>query len=221
MAKRDYAKISIAAYAHELCVFFLSLIALFLFFALYSYHPHDSSWFYYSSDEQPVTNWCGTFGSHVAALLFYLFGGASFLLVALIFFLAYVVWYRIWRYEWERVALACLFIPISAALLRMFMIDLSLSPFPGGAVGNALYFYLHQLFGSVGGALLLYALLIINFVMITRFSFMRLFSLLLVLVRYLVSKRYMLVYAYGIMRHMVSLVIGRPLYAGAQFVRIM
>jgi hypothetical protein len=47
MAKRDYTKISIAAYKHELCVFFLSMTALFLFFALYSYNPHDSSWFYY------------------------------------------------------------------------------------------------------------------------------------------------------------------------------
>ena len=86
MAKRDYSKISIAAYTHELCVFLLSLIALFLFFALYSYNPHDSSWFYYSSDEPQITNWSGAFGSQVAALLFYLFGGASFLLVALIFF---------------------------------------------------------------------------------------------------------------------------------------
>ena len=105
----------------------------------------------------------------------------------------------------ERVALGCLLIPISAALLRMWMIDLSLSPFPGGAVGNALYFYTHQLFGSVGGALLLYALLAINFVMITRFSFMRLFSTLLIAVRYVVSKWYVLTYVYGIIRHVVSL----------------
>ncbi len=218
MAKRDYTKISITQYTHELCVFFLSLIALFLFFALYSYNLHDSSWFYYTSDEAQVTNWSGAFGSQSAALLFYLFGGASFLLVAVLFFLAYVVLYRMWRHEWERVLLACLLIPISAALLRMFMIDLSLSPFPGGAVGNTLYFYLHRSFGSVGGALLLYALLAINFVMITRFSFMRLFSTLLVLVRYLVSKRYILTYCYGIACHVVSLVVGRPLHAGVQFV---
>lgn len=87
MAKRDYTKISIAAYTHELCVFLLSLFALFLFFALYSYNPHDSSWFYYSSDELQMTNWSGAFGAQVAALLFYLFGGASFLLVALLFLL--------------------------------------------------------------------------------------------------------------------------------------
>ena len=101
MAKRDYTKISIAEYTHELCVFFLSLIALFLFFALYSYRSCDSSWFYYASDEVHVSNWSGVFGAHTAALLFYLFGGASFLCVALIFFVAYVVLYRMWRYEWS------------------------------------------------------------------------------------------------------------------------
>jgi len=83
MAKRDYTKISIAAYTHELCVFFLSMIALFLFFALYSYNSHDSSWFYYASEETHVTNWSGAFGSYTAALLVYLFGGASFLFVFL------------------------------------------------------------------------------------------------------------------------------------------
>ena len=128
------------------------------------------------------------------------------------------MWYRLWRYEYERVILICLLIPLSAALLRMSMIDLSLSPFPGGAVGNALYFYLYQLFGSVGGALLLYALLAINFVMISRFSFMHLFSALLALVRYVVSKRYIFIYCYGIVCQVISLVVGKPLHAGAHFV---
>jgi len=218
MAKRDYSKINIATYRHELCVFFLSLIALFLFFALYSYNSQDSSWFYYSSEELHVTNWCGSFGAHIAALLFYLFGGTSFLCVALLLFLAYVVLYRIWRHEWERVVLLVVLIPLSATFLRLCMIDVAFSPFPGGAVGNALYSRIHQLFGSVGGTLLLYALLAINFVMITRFSFMQLFSAILGLVRYVMSKHYMVTYLYGIICHGVSLAVGRPLRASAQFV---
>ncbi len=143
-------------------VFFLSMSALFLFFALYSYNPHDSSWFYYASEETSVTNWSGVFGSYTAALLVYLFGGASFLFVTLLLFLAYVVLYRLWRHEWERIVLFCLLIPISATLLRLCMIEITLSPFPGGAVGNVLYSRIYQLFGSVGGTLLLYALLAID-----------------------------------------------------------
>ncbi len=217
MAKRDYTKISIAAYTHELCVFFLSMTALCLFFALYSYNSHDSSWFYYSSEETQVTNWSGALGSHVSALLYYLFGGASFLFVTLLFFLAYVVLYRTWRQEWERIVLVCLLIPISAALLRLWMIDVPLSPFPGGAVGTMLYSRIYQLFGSVGGTLLLYALLAIDFVMITRFSFMHLFSMMLCFVRYLVSKRYVATYVYDMVCYVVSFVVGKPLRAGMQF----
>lgn len=220
MAKREnnHTKISIAHYLHELCVFFLSMIALFLFFALYSYNPQDSSWFYYASDGTHTTNWSGAFGSHIAALLFYLFGGASFLWVGLIFFVAYVVLYKAWQQEWERIVLLCLLVPLSAALLRLSMIDLTLSPFPGGAVGNALYLHIHTLFGSVGGRLLLYALLAINFVMLSRFSFMHLFFAVLSFVRYVATKRYLATYVYGMACHFISLIIGRPLYAGAHFV---
>lgn len=218
MAKRDYTKISIATYTHELCVFFLSMVALFLFFALYSYNSQDNSWFYYTSEESHITNWCGAFGSYTAALLLYLFGGASFLFVFLFIFLAYVVWHRELRQEWERIVLLCLLVPISATLLRLCMIDLQVSPFPGGAIGNILYSRIYQLFGSVGGTFLLYALLAIDFVMITRFSFMRLFSGMLNVVRYVVSKRYIVTYLYGMTSYIVALVVGKPLHAGARFV---
>lgn len=218
MAKRDYTKISIAAYTHELCVFFLSMVALFLFFALYSYNPHDSSWFYYASEQGRITNWSGAFGSYTAALLFYLFGGASFLSVFLILFIAYVMWHKAVQQEWERIALLCLLVPISATLLRLWMVDVNLSPFPGGAVGDLLYSRIYQLFGSVGGTFLLYALLAIDFVMITRFSFMHLFSAMLRVVRYLVSKQHVAVYLYSMTRHVLSLLVGRPLHAGVRFV---
>jgi hypothetical protein len=57
----------------------------------------------------------------------------------------------------ERVVLLCLLIPLSATLLRLCMLDVALSP-SGGAVGTMLHFRIHQLFGSVGGALLIYIL---------------------------------------------------------------
>src|SRR5438067_1807315 len=101
MAKYDYAKVSISEYKHQLCLFFLALITLFLFLALYSYNPHDTSWFSYASNQPLMTNWCGVLGSQAAALLFYLFGGASFLFVVLLLFVAYVLWHRMWHYEWE------------------------------------------------------------------------------------------------------------------------
>jgi S-DNA-T family DNA segregation ATPase FtsK/SpoIIIE len=218
MAKRDYIKISITDYKQQLCVFFLSLAALFLFFALYSYNPYDSSFFSYTSDARQITNWCGAFGSYTAALLLYLFGGASFLCIPLILFVAYVAFYRMWSYEWERILLGCFLIPLSAALLRLFMMDVSVSPFPGGAVGNLLYAHVYTLFGSVGGALLLYALAAINFFMITRFSFMYMFSALLSFVRYVISKQYIVTYCYAMVCRGLSVVVGKPLHAGVQFV---
>jgi S-DNA-T family DNA segregation ATPase FtsK/SpoIIIE len=218
MAKRNDTKLRIAAYRHELCVFFLSLTTLFLFFALYSYNPYDTSWFYYSSEHQATSNWSGTIGSHVAALLMYLFGGASFLFVGLLLSISYVMLYRMWRYEWERIIACIVFIPLSAALLRMHMIDIATSSFPGGSVGNALYQSIHHVCGSVSGAVLLYALLIIDGIIITRFSFMRLFSGITMIIRYGMCKRHLFISWYTKMCQFLGFVVGKPVCASARFI---
>ena len=218
MAKKAYKKFRMAEYKSELFVFFLCMSAIFLFFALCSYNPEDSSWFHYSSYPAVITNWSGMLGAHSAALLFYFFGGASFLLVALLLFIAYVTLRNVWRYEWERLLFACASIPIIAVILRLHMVDVPLSPLPGGVVGSLLYSNIYRFFGSLGGALLLYACLLILFFMITRFSFMQFFYAVFFVVRYLASKRHIAIYAYEIVHQIVMVVLVRPLIACGKFI---
>ena len=60
--------------------FYIGMV-IFLVVSLVSYNVTDSSWLYVSSDPDAITNKGGFLGAHFAAILFYLFGGASFLLL--------------------------------------------------------------------------------------------------------------------------------------------
>ncbi len=58
-----------------LCVFTVTLL---LFFSLASFHPSDLTLFNASSVERPPENWVGVVGAHIAWILYFLFGMASF-----------------------------------------------------------------------------------------------------------------------------------------------
>ena len=159
-------------YRREFIIIFLSVIAIFLGISLYSYHPTDTSWFYYSSQSRAVQNWCGLVGAYSAALLFYLFGAASLLIIPLISFMVYALFnQRSWKDEWERILSLCVLILIGAALCNFHLVDFLKSPYPGGYVGNAIVSSLHYLFDQIGSALFLYTMLYVALVLLLRFSF--------------------------------------------------
>lgn len=148
-------------------------IVIFLTFSLISYSPTDSSWLYVSSDVASVSNYGGFFGAQVAAILFYFFGGASFLFLIPLLCLGLIFAFNgSMRKEWERLCAALYLVFVGAALLTFYGIDLLWSPYPGGLMGLALSKNLVYYFDPLGCALFLYGSLCASFVLLSRWSFM-------------------------------------------------
>src|SRR5207244_1036803 len=121
-------------------------IIIFLMVSLFSYNPTDSSWLYVSSDPHPITNKGGLLGAQFAAILFYFFGGASFLLLLpLLCGLWIMITHRSIKDEWERVCASLYIVLVGAALLATYYMDCAISPYPGGKCGmmmaNTLLYY--------------------------------------------------------------------------------
>lgn len=166
-------------YKKELLALMFLGLAVFITCALLSYNPTDQTWFYYDTIATPTTNWCGFIGSIGAAVLFYLLGGASFLLVLTFLFLFYFFATRkTVAQEWDRI-LAYSFLPfIGATLLALHGIDLKTSFVSGGYIGANSIIFLQRWFESVGSIVFLYTLLCAALIVIFRFSFLSLFAFL-------------------------------------------
>jgi len=154
-------------------IFFYTAMVIFLVVALVSYNVADSSWLYVSSEPTIVTNKGGFLGAHLAAVLFYFFGGASFLLLislvwlGLIFFTKKSV-----STEWERICASLYIIFVGAALLATYSIDCLVSPYPGGRVGLIVAQGLEYYFDPIGRMLFLYSSLLAACIVLFRWSFM-------------------------------------------------
>lgn len=186
-----YSAARMSAYKHQIITLFMFACTLFLGAALYSYNPHDVSWFYYVSDGGAVTNWCGVVGAQLAALLFYLFGASSFVLIGIFLFITYLLMSCIpFVNEWERIVGLFVAMIIGATLCRAHSVDFWSSMTPGGAVGLLLYDWLHALCDDMGSAIVLYAMLSASLVIILRFSFMRAVHIGVVIGRTLFKKQY-------------------------------
>jgi len=152
---------------------FYTAMVIFLVISLVSYNVTDSSWLYVTSAPGTITNAGGFFGAQLAAILFYLFGGASFLLlipllcVGLIFFTC-----RSIASEWERLLAALYSVGVGAALLATYSIDCSVSPYPGGMVGLLIARGLVYYGDPIGRTLFLYSSMCASFVLLFRWSFM-------------------------------------------------
>lgn len=159
-------------YAHAVFGLLLSAAALFIGLALISYSPYDPSWAYYTNQTCVVGNWCGSFGANLAAFLMFLAGAASFWCVALLFFMAHTfLMTGSFKQEWDRVFAFILFLGVTAALFYAYGVDFFRSPYPGGMVGHGIYTKVHAWFGSVGGMLFLYTLMMVCIIILTRLSF--------------------------------------------------
>ena len=172
MLNVKYKRYGLAFYKQEIGAVLLTMLAFFLAVSLFSYSPYDTSWFYYSTNLEPLHNLCGKVGAHCAALLFYFFGASSFFAVGLLLFLAYMMLFgRTFAQEWERVIAGSLLVIVNAALCSIYRIDFFHARFPGGFIGNALRITLYAMFDEIGTLLLLHSLLLICLILLFRFSF--------------------------------------------------
>ena len=145
----------------------------FLFVSLVSYNVLDSSCLYVSSDGGTITNQCGFWGAQLAVILFYFFGGASFLLIVPLLWIGLILFtYRTIMQEWERLV-ACLYVVCGvSALLTFYGVDVAHSPYPGGMLGLMFFNSLVYYFDPIGCLLFLYTGFCVSFILLFRWSFM-------------------------------------------------
>lgn len=184
------------------CIGFCLYISaiLFLLISLVSYSVTDSSWFYVSSHERMILNQGGFIGAHLAALLYYLFGGAAFLLlIPLLCMGLIVVTGRTITSDGERLVASLILVCVGAMLLNMYLIDLAWSPYPGGIIGLQGVQKLVYYFDPLGSMLFLYITLCASLIVLFRWSFMFLIQQITVAVTafYATMKRYRVVSKIG------------------------
>lgn len=159
-------------YSSELKAIGILAGTLFVAVSLLSHCAHDQSWFYFSSNPQPILNWCGFIGASLSASLFYLFGGASIMMLFLGMFLFYcVITQKTTAQEWDRIAAyICLVITVSA-LATLHNIDILGSSLPGGYCGRIITTCCCAWFDTIGSFIFLYSMLLAAFIVVTRLSF--------------------------------------------------
>jgi S-DNA-T family DNA segregation ATPase FtsK/SpoIIIE len=154
-------------------VFFYMVCIVFVIISLLSYTPTDSSLLYVSSDPENICNKGGFLGAHLAAFLFYCFGGASFLcIIPLVCGVVMVIKKRSYTQEWERVGASLYIVLIGAALLATYQIDSTLTAYPGGKIGMMIAHTLLEYCDVVGRMLFLWSSLCAALVLLFRWSFM-------------------------------------------------
>jgi DNA segregation ATPase FtsK/SpoIIIE-like protein len=155
----------------NLCLY--SCMILFLVVSLVSYNLTDSSWLYVSSEPRSILNQAGSFGAHLAAVLYYLLGGASFLLLLPLLCYGFIVMTKrpIWSH-WERLCASLYLVVGSAMVLSTYIIDFAWSPYPGGIVGLIGAQKLVYYFDPLGRILFLYMSLCASLILLFRWSFM-------------------------------------------------
>ncbi len=150
----------------------VALTALFLFLALaiFSSHPKDPTWFYYTQNVQKISNWCGSIGAHIAALVLYLLGSAVYLLLTAIMVPAYLSLLAIpIKEQRSRILLLPVLLLSGSGLCSLYAFDITNS-YPGGILGSIVSTILAKPFGFVGTAIILWALFWVSVILVTRVS---------------------------------------------------
>ena len=170
--KKAATKNSPWPYRNEIQAVGVLALALFLAAALFSHSATDHSWFYYATTNQPIINWCGYVGACLSGVLFYLFGGASIILVIFAMFIFYfLITKKTIDQEWDRICSYGVLIFCVSSLAALHRIDMLGSPVAGGYFGRCIAKHCFAWFDAVGTYILLYSLLIASLIIITRFSF--------------------------------------------------
>lgn len=161
------------SWARLIMMFVLLCNFVIIALSLFSYNPHDLSFFYTSSHVAPASNICGAFGAQLAAVLVYLFGGASFLLLLSIASTLFMIaTKRRIKNEWERIGATFFLVVCVSALLHYYSVDFFPHVYPGGAIGALFLQKLVYCFDVFGAQIFLTMGLCATFVLLTRFFFM-------------------------------------------------
>jgi DNA segregation ATPase FtsK/SpoIIIE-like protein len=183
-------------------------VIIFVMITLVSYNPTDSSWLYVSTDPEVVSNYGGFLGAQLAAYLFYLLGGASFLLFIPLIILGWIIFVKkTIQHDWERLCASLYIVFVGAALLATYYIDCAVSPYPGGLLGLRGAQILLHYFDPLGRILFLYSTLCASIILIFQWLFMCVVQLGM----YATVQLYLLMKKYRV-AHIIARVIGKCAY---------
>jgi DNA segregation ATPase FtsK/SpoIIIE, S-DNA-T family len=159
-------------FMREISIVLLGAVSLFLVCSLATYHPSDSSWFYYTSASSVTRNLCGIAGANTAATLIYLFGASALWFVGFMLFACALLFrQRQLRDEWERLVAFGLLVFVTTSLSQAHQYDFLGSAVPGGFVGLHMYTFLHTWFDAFGASIFLYTMFTVSLILLGRFSF--------------------------------------------------
>jgi S-DNA-T family DNA segregation ATPase FtsK/SpoIIIE len=150
-------------------------LAVLVALSLLSYSPRDTSWNVAapSAGDRPAHNWIGTFGAHLADLLFQALGYAAFLLPVAAFLLA-MRWFRTQAVE-SPIAKVSGFVLLLGSSSALFALDefpaVRGAAAPGGLLGTLLSDALLAAFNPVGAHVVGIACVFAALFLTTRFSF--------------------------------------------------
>lgn len=149
----------------------------FLMGILYTFNPHDPSWFYYTSEHTTITNIGGYLGAHAAAGLFYAFGVAAYLVPFIVFAIGIIAWtQKPLQTEIDRLLAVIVIIPIVSALCFIHRIGIIDYMVPGGRAGQLLQSTLCVYFDATVTAGFLWLMLFSGFIVLSRLSFIVIFQ---------------------------------------------
>lgn len=136
--------------------------------SLISYNPWDASWFYIQPHYTNPTNMLGSFGANVAALLFFLFGCAAYIIPLYGLFGAYHYLRSTVKAEWDALLASGVFILCVSGLCASIGFDGGTFMIPGGIVGVRVVSWFSYLFGGSIAAIGLLTLACASTVIVTR-----------------------------------------------------
>ena len=115
-------------------------VASWLTLILCSYHEYDCSSFAYRSGMSDIANAGGALGARISALLVYLFGGASFVLIWMLCCIGYMLLtQKSFKQEFDRIMALSLLFVASSALCTRFSNTYWGKVYSGGLLGYKIY----------------------------------------------------------------------------------
>jgi S-DNA-T family DNA segregation ATPase FtsK/SpoIIIE len=152
--------------------------ALLLLVAMFSFDWHDISKNAASSQKQPIQNWIGPLGAHLAFATFFILGVAGYLLPFVLFFLGAGFFFERFAYLRRRWIWTVLLMLSVMGLFHLmdgwsFMARVRTNlnaPSAGGLIGLTLYDYGFWMVGTVGAPIVYLLLIFISALFLTNFQ---------------------------------------------------
>lgn len=152
----------------------LVLASLFLLVSLISYDSQDPSWASAASDQRKVTNFGGKAGASVAEITLQALGFTSFIIpFALLYLAVQTFLFKKEKRYFSKTAAIVFFVLILSALSYSLIQEVNWRGAriqSGGFIGSMFSSFFVQYFNHVGTVIVLFGLLILLFILSTRFS---------------------------------------------------